>query len=280
MKSSAEPRSLQGRKLALTAIIFGVFAAVSLTGCPGGPVGGGDDDGNPEEPAPSPVRAEIISPSTGFGMSALDPPVSVLYSVDESATDVRGFRVPVADGSPNSAPIDERVITDTNLAAGVRQVFNFDPGEAGVGYFRVGIEFSLNGVEDDAESQAVIQVLGSPDPIFIQPPQTLTKVLQGTDVFISFDCRDPEGIVQWRLFYLSETDSRDDPADELGTVLATGSGNVGTSTLKTASLAPGDYQIGVSATDSGESVAGTAGSDVIVTVLTPVLKVVDASEGE
>jgi hypothetical protein len=211
--------------------------------------------------------------------------VSVLYSVDESATDVRGFYVPVADGSLNSAPIGERVITATDLKVGVHQFFSFDPEEAGVGFFRVGIVFNLNGVEDDAESRAVIQVQGSPDPNFIQPNAALTQVARGNDVFISFDVRDPEGDVQWRLFYLSATDSRDNPADLLGTGLATGSGNAGTFTLTTGSLEPGDYQLGISATDSGSSIAVTVAageSDRIVTIpnfaaTTPVIRVVELS---
>src|SRR3990167_2329963 len=133
------------------------------------PPDNGDDNGATD--GGGDVTAEIISPTTGFGLPALDPPVSVLYSVDESATNVRGFRVPVADGSLDSPPIpgSDRVIIATDLDAGVRQVFSFDPGEAGVGFFRVGIIFMLNGAEDGVESRAVIQVQGSPDPIVVQP---------------------------------------------------------------------------------------------------------------
>lgn len=283
MKSSAEPRSRLGWKLTLTAIVLGMFAAVSLTGCPGTPIGGGGgDDGDQEEPAPSPVRAEMISPSTGFGLSALDPPVSFFYSVDESATDVRGFRVPVADESLNSAPIGERVITATNLAVGDHQVFSFDPGEAGVGFFRVGILFLLDGVEDDAESQAVIHVQGTPDPIFILPTEALTQVQKGTEVTVSCNVNDPEGDVQWRLFYLSETDLRNVLEDRLGTALATGTGNAVTFNFNTKSLDPGVYQLGISATDSGASIAATVASgrsDRIVTIpntttTTPILRVI------
>mgnify|MGYP001604540570 CR=1 FL=1 len=267
------------------AILCMVLLALS-GGCPnfsGGPTP--TDNGNDNVPPDGDTTAEIITPSTGFGMSALDPPVSVLYSVDESATNVRGFYFPVADGSLDSAPIGERVITATDLEVGVRQVFSFDPEEAGVGFYRVGIIFTLNGAEDDISSRAVIQVQGSPDPTFIQPSPALTEVTQGADVFISFDVRDPEGNVQWRLFYLSETDSRDNPADLLGTGLATGSGNAGTFTLTTGSLEPGDYQLGISATDSGSSIAVTVAngeSDRIVTIpntttTAPILRVIEAS---
>ena len=284
------PRLVRDWNLAPGAILWMVLLALG-GGCPDFPgTQPPPDNGNDNGPidGDGDVTAEIISPTTGFGLAALDPPVSVLYSVDESATNVRGFRVPVGDGSLDSAPIPDRdrVIIATDLEAGTRQVFSFDPGEAVVGFFRVGIVFMLNGAEDDVESRAVIQVQGSPDPTFIQPQpqpgQAFIPVSQGTDVFISFDVRDPEGNVQWRLFYLSELDSLSNPADQLGTALATGSGNAGTFTLSTDSLDPGDYKLGISATDSGSSILVTVAggeSDRIVTipngaVSTPLIRVV------
>jgi len=160
-------------------------------GCPNGSEPPPDNgNGNDNEPD-GVTTAEIVSPSTGFPMSAIDPPVSVRYNVDESATNVQGFRVPVEDGSPGSATIGNRVVVASDLGVGADQFFSFDPELAGVGFFRVGIEFTLDGEEDDAESEAVIQVLGSPAPVFIEPPQTLTRVTQGATVAISFDCNDP-----------------------------------------------------------------------------------------
>jgi hypothetical protein len=274
-----------------TATILGVTLVALGGGCPNffppsdNGNGNGNENGNGNtNDNTNGGTAEIVSPSTSFGLSALDAPVSVLYTVEASATNIRGFRVPVADSSVNSAPIGDRVITATDLPAGVKQVFSFDPQEAGVGFHRVGILYVLNGTEGDVESQAVIQVQGSPNPLFIQPTQALTQVVQGADVFISFDVSDPEGNAQWRLFYLSETDSRDNPADQLGIGLATGSGNVGTFLLPTTSLAPGDYQLGISATDSGSSVAitvATGESERIVTVpndtvSTPILRVAES----
>lgn len=270
------------------AILCMVFLALS-GGCPNIPGSQPPpDNGNDNEPPDGDTTAQIITPSTGFPMSVLDLPVSIRYSVDEAATNVRGFYFPVADGSQDSLQIpgSERQITATDLKVGIHQFFSFDPEEAGVGFFRVGIIFNLDGVEDDAESRAVIHVQGSPDPIFIHPTEALTQVDRGDDVFISFDARDPEGDVQWRLFFLSETDSRDNPADLLGTGLATGSGNAGTFTLPTGTLEPGDYQLGISATDSGSSIAATVASGKsgrIVTipsasVSTPKLKVVAAGQ--
>lgn len=254
------------------AILGTVLLALS-GGCPNVPGGSAPpDNGNGADPTNGngDVTAKIITPSTGFGLSALDEPVSFFYSVDESATDVRGFFVPVADGSLNSVAIGDPVISSVGLKTGIQQVFFFDPREAGVGFYRVGIVFSLNGAPGEAVSSAVIHVQGSPDPIFIQPSQPVTPVSRGDDVVIIFDVRDPEEDVQWRLFHLSETDSLNAPVDQLGTELKTGSGNAGVFTLNTGPLSPGDYQLGISATDSGASIAVTAArgeSDRIVTFL-------------
>ncbi len=247
------------------------------------PPDNGNDNGNSNSGGD--VQAEMITPATGFGLSILEEPVSFFYSVDESATDVRGYYVPVEDGSTDSDPIGERVITTGDLSTGVMQVLFFDPQEAGVGFYRLGIEFSINGEEEDAESEAAVEVQGAPDPIFILPSQSITSVTKGQRVTISFDVQDPEDDVQWRLFYLSESDSRSNPADQLGTALATGSGNAETFSFDTDSLEPGDYQLGISATDSGSSIEQTVErgeSYLIVTIPsstvpnTPIIHVIAA----
>ena len=192
-----------GRFTRRIATILGLVLLALGGGCPnflpgngnGNANSNGNGNGNTNDNT-SGATAEIVSPSTSFGLSALDAPVSVLYTVDASATDIRGFYVPVADSSANSAPIGDRVIAATDLHAGVKQVFSFDPQEAGVGFFRVGIVYTLNGTEADVESKAVIQVQGSPNPLFVQPTQALTQVAQGAEVFISFDVRDPENNAQ------------------------------------------------------------------------------------
>ncbi len=262
------------------------FFLLSLTigGCPGFGVvpppdndNGGGDGGS----GSGGIRAEIVTPSSSFGVSMLDPPVQVRYNVSTGATDVRGFRLPVADLSPGGAPIGDPAIVATALLTGTNRFFDFDPEEAGVGFFRVGILYVQDGVEKRAESQAVIQVQGSPDPAFIQPVDPVTVVQQGTAVTVSFDCRDPEGQVQWRLFYLSSGDSRTVPPDRLGTQIAVGSGNVGAFTLQTTDLDSDDYTLGLAATDSGSSISATVAAgqtDRIVTLpgstgTTPVIRV-------
>ncbi len=262
-----------------------------IAGCPPGPTPDDNTNGNTNtNDNTDDLEAEIITPSTSFGISSLDEPVSVIYTVPESSTDVSGYRVPVGDATPDSAPIGDPVIIATNLPAGERKAFSFDPGEAGVGFYRVGVLFTVDGEEEAVESAGVIHVEGSPNPVFIQPPSdVITEVVRGTVVTISFDVGDPENDAQWRLFILSPFDSRLNPPDQLGEQLAVGLGNAGLFSLDTSELELLDYQLGLSATDSGASVADTVArgeEDRIVTVPdllptslpTPIVRIVDDAE--
>lgn len=270
-------------------IWMGMFVAVvalNMGGCPnfGGGNGGNTNTNtntNTNNNTGSDV-AEIVSPTSNFGLSALDDPISVIYNVPEGAENIRGYFVEVAAPTPDSQPISERTIIISGLPAGDARTFNFDPGEANVGLFRVGILFELDGIEEIAESEAVIEVQGAPDPIFVQPAESFTEVEEGDVIDIAFDARDPEDEVQWRLFYLDENDDRDLPPDQIGTTIAVGTGNAGTSSFNTSGLEQGNYQLGVAATDSGASVAATVAQgeiDRIVVipnddVSTPVIRVI------
>jgi hypothetical protein len=97
-------------------------------------------------------------------------------------------------------------------------------------------------------------------------------VAQGDGVFVSFDVGDPEGDVQWRLFILGPLD----PPDEFGEQLAVGEGNAGTFVLDTGPYNPAEYVLGLSATDSGFSVAVTLENgdfERVVTVLGPTVSI-------
>ncbi len=264
-----------------------LFMVVLLAGCPAGGGTGNDnnnnnnnsnDNGSPGD------RGEIITPASSFGLSQLDPPFQVRYSVPDDATDIVGYRFPVGDSTLNSPSIGDKVTIAANLAAGSNKFFDFDPSEADVGYYRVGVSFTVGGDADSADGAGVIQVQGPPDPIFIQPAQQVTVVEQGGVVTVSFDARDPEDQVQWRLFYLDSNDTVSAPPDRIGTQLAIGQGNAGTVSFRTEGLAVGDYTLGLSATDSGLSVSDTVAAgqtDRIVTIpkvgldfLTPKVRVV------
>jgi len=210
------------------------------------------------------IHAAIVSPSTSFPLSALGSPVSVLYTVSGADPDsISGFYVP-AEGEGDLVIIP----TAIDLPPGTNRAFNFDPSTVGVGRYRVGIRVVHAGVTEDFISIGVIEVQGPPAPVFRQPAGDV-QITQGTDVSIAFDAGDPEGDVEWRLFYLTPQDSRDEPPDELGTQLAVGAGNIGLFTFSTSGLEPGEYEIGISATDSGFSVATTVAQmdiDRIVTI--------------
>lgn len=101
-------------------------------------------------------------------------------------------------------------------------------------------------------------------------------------VNVSFDVGDPEGNVQWRLFYLRPGDPRDAAADLIGVEIAVGSGNVAVVPFapvdeNDAPLPDGDYELGLSTTDSGRSVVDTAllgQADGIVTIFGPFVRVI------
>lgn len=248
------------------------------TGCPTAPLtdGGGGSGTN----GSTTVVRKIVNFTINFPISERDPAISVLYNVEGTPDSISGFFVRVADNSPGAVPVADPIVTATNLPAGTDQ-FKFDPAGSGVGFFRVGIIVVEAGVElPTIESQGTVQVQGQPNPFFIQPPaQSVTEVVQGDPVTIRFDAGDPEGDVQWRLFYLTVTDSRSLPADELGTELALGLGNLGLALLDTTTLIPGNYDLGISATDTGFSISATiadGSGDRIVTVIGPFVRVVAA----
>lgn len=251
--------------------IMAVGLLTLVTGCPQGtapPDGGGPGtvvmgDG---------VTAALLAPATSFGISVLEDPISVFYSVTGASgqTDVSGYYVPLADANPNGSAIGDRVILETRDLDGDIDFFSFDPGAAGTGYYRFGILVTVDGVElDPVEGTAVVEVQGPPEPSFILPDAAATTIVVGDEVLITFDAGDPENQVHWRLFLLTETDSRTNPADALGTELATGTGNTGLYILATGDLAIGGYEIGISATDTGKSIAAAVSAGLgsrIVTI--------------
>lgn len=248
------------------------------TGCPTVPLSG--DGTSSGSGGSTTVAREIVNFTANFAISELDPAVSVLYNIEGTPDSISGFYVPVADNNPGALAIADRIII-ANLNPGTNQ-FKFNPAVSGIGFFRVGIIVVEAGVELPAiESLGTVQVQGQPNPFFIQPPaESTTDVVKGDFVTIRFDAGDPEGDVQWRLFYLTVTDSRVLPADQLGTELALGRGNLGLAVLDTSTLDPGNYDLGVSATDTGQSIAATVAGglgDRIVTVIGPFVRVVDAT---
>lgn len=262
-----------------------LLAVVLIAGCPGTMDGNGNGNGNGNGSTDE-VSASIVSPVTNFSISALEDPVSVLYTVTGEPVEIFGFAIPVADATPGSGAIGDPVVIATDLSAGTNRAFDFDPGALGVGNYRVGITARTSDMEFSDESDAVIQVEGVPMPRFVRPAEPFTVVEVGELLTISFDAGDPEGLVQWRLFLLAESDSRTVPPDQLGMELRVGSGNVGTFELDTSTIAPGDYEVGISATDSGFSILSTVGRGELEKIVTipsdtasgPIIRVIQPAE--
>ncbi|MFQ5461195.1 MAG: integrin alpha [Phycisphaerae bacterium] len=254
---------------------LGCLALVSMiAGCPNGS-GSGSGAGDGGTASPAGTTAEVITFRIDFQLSELDAPVNVLYSVstdkDPSTAKVSAFYIPVSIDGMDAAPSD-RVVIATDLPIGTNETFLFDPSLTGVGTYRVGVIVDIEGEQTISESRGVIRVEGRPMPFFIRPaPELITDVSLGAEVVVSFDAGDPEDDVQWRVFYLSETDLRTASPDVIGTELGVGQGNVGRVVFSTVGLPAGNYELGISATDSGFSIGATVaagGLDRIVTIPT------------
>ncbi len=228
------------------------------------PVDDGTGGGSGQDPGVLGVTARLVAPNANVALSVLDAqPLSVIYSITGETARVTssvGFYVKVAGSGPDAGDLSEPIVIDASLSVGENQSFTFDPRITGVGFYRVGIRVTVQSVANpiDKRSTGVLQVQGPPNPRFVLPAVPITTVDQGDDVLIKFDAGDPEGVVQWRLFYLISTDLLDGPPDQFGTQLGQpGSGNAGDFTWSTTGLPPGEYRLGLSATDTGVSVAAT-----------------------
>lgn len=247
------------------------------------------------------VSGRVNSILANASLSIGDPAITIFYSVTGTPDSISAFFIEVSDNSADASEIGTQQNLGSNLpASGDETFFQFFPVGAGVGFYRVGIQVATNGEVIEALSDGVIHVQGGPDPCFAQPctlaaattpaSQTIAacggltcdlvvNISEGDQdgVNVAFDAGDPEGNVQWRLFYLRDADSNANPADQLGIEILTGSGNVALISFLTVELARGDYELGVSATDSGLSIAETVAVDGdnsrIVTVLGPVVRV-------
>lgn len=268
--------------LIMLAAGFSLFAL----GCPMTTTTGGTNNGNTS--GTGSTTDEIVNFKSNFGISALGSPLSVIYNVTGFATSISGYFVPVANSTADSAETGDRVIIATSLQSGGNQAFNFDPAlaaERGLGFYRVGLIWNVGLFQSSVQSAGTIEIQGTPNPVFLMPtPQSLTQVAQGTNVTIQFDAQDPQGVVQWRIFYLSAGDDPTVPVDQLGTEIAVGNGNLcANCILSTLELEPGDYELGLSATDSGFSIATTVSrgtpSQIITTVNGngPAVRVIDAN---
>jgi len=269
-----------GRLLACLGAAVCAALLMTGTGCPSGSQSGGSgttDNTNTNDSGSATKEVKIVNVPTAQQVSELLDYISILYTatgIPEDAT-ITAFYVEVDGTSTDAEEIGDRVPIPTTspLTSGENRSFRFYPGDAGVGTFRVGIKVSTSTQTLDSLSPGVIVVQGPPNPRFIRPENPTTQVQQGESVDVRFDAGDPQGEAQWRLFYIGATDPLgpppDVPPDQIGTTITVGEGNAGTTAFGTFDLAPGRYELGVAATDSGDSVQNTVGrgeANLVVTI--------------
>ena len=193
--------------------------------------------------------------------SGSELPLTVVYSIDPSATGVRGFYVQVESPLPGAAEVGEAVILPDELSAGDNQTFHLDLSLLTEDYYQVGV---MADGDVRCVSLGTLEVTEQVLPEFTEPTSSLV-VEAGDDVRVGLDIHDPAGNVHWRLFYIHAEACEDPPAvpeDELGTEIWTGQGNTAAIIWNTAQVMPGTYRLGLSTTDSGMTVEETfAASD-------------------
>ncbi|HEY3245236.1 MAG TPA: hypothetical protein VGM03_17985, partial [Phycisphaerae bacterium] len=263
-----KPKTEKGFRLCLAALASLLVArgCVPVVKVPSSPTGGNVN----RNAAGGGITGQVRSFLSDVQLSG-DQTLSLFYDVSDNATSVTAFYVPVADASPGSPQTGAEVVLATGLPTGVMRQVTFMTGNIPRGIYRLGIQASNASQSARFLSVGTLQIQGPPAPVFISPGGDVTGQV-GTVISIRFDAGDPEGHVQWRLFYegASAGGSTPVPIDQRGTQLAVGAGNAGVFLWDTSGVAPGVNVLGVSATDSGSSVAGTVASgdlDRIVTVI-------------
>ncbi len=264
-------------------LVLAAFTITLVSGCPSVSTdgGGGDGNGGTDNTGTGGVLAgDIINIRTTTKISELDPFVSVLYNLDNvpAGADIRGFYIPVTGTIGSYMDSGDLVVVATGLLSVDGQSFRFDPGSVGPGSYQVGVAVTTIGSETQFRSRAAIDVQAAPDPTFILPNVSVSEISQGTSVPVTFDTGALDTSVQWRLFLLQNSDSRTSSADIIGTELVIGQGNIGAFTLSTDALLPGDFQLGLSATLSGASIAATVAQGnenlIVTNVDGPIVRVV------
>ena len=257
-------------------MLAGVCTTMLLlaAGCPNGLPGGNGSDNGPDDnvsdntdPVDVTGEGEILSLKTNFTTSTFGSQVSIAYTIEGTPDTVAGFWVQIGIDGQAGDP----VVVDADLSTEGAGSFNFEPSSVEAGTYQVGILITFGGEQRQVFSDGTILVEGPPDPRFIQPTDATVQIEAGETVLITFDAGDPENDVAWRLFYLvtgSEAVPDSDttvPTGSLGTEIEVSQGrdNAGAVTFETVGLSSGNYQLGLSATDSGASVVSTSEAGLV-----------------
>ena len=250
-----------GITAAITFAAFGLYAGCNII-TPGG-----------TDPTPTPGSGSLtgsISLQSHIKLSG-DQTMTIVYSASSSATDISAFYVPVESTDTDAPTTGSETTFKTNLSAGTNLTMSLDTSGMAQALYRIGLNLVGGGQTLKVMSTGTVQITNLPEPAFELPNQNLV-VVPGSYIPVRVALGDPENAVQWRLFYIAtDADTSGLPADQLGTEIKTGAANVAETNWNTAGVAYGTYRLGISSTDTGQSIAQTVLSgdtDRIVTVYT------------
>ncbi len=240
----------------------------ALVGCPllnGGQPGQPGSGGNGDPPPPTIGIINILA-NAAFS-DAVE--LTVFYNVSSTAQSVIAFyRLLDSPANLGGQPIDIEAVLAENLPAGLNRSFIFDTAGLRPGFYQLG----LRADSETFFSRGTIEIQGPPSPLFLAPSEDVI-VRAGADVLIEVDVGDPQGRARWRLFYQDSDQPRSEegtlPGGELlGIRLAEGSGNRVEFEWDTANVEPGEYVVGLSATDSGFSIGETVVAGSAASIIT------------
>jgi hypothetical protein len=246
--------------------VLAVGLLTALSGCPVPGDGNGNAINGNTQPQPTTFGILNILSNAAFSRAVA---ITIFYSVPEDAETVEAFyRVLDAPANQGGEPIGIQETIAEGLPAGTNQTFEFDTTGLNPGFYQLGVR-----TEDETYfSVGTIELEGPPDPEFLEPLADVI-VRAGDEISVVVDIRDPEGEANWRLFFqdadapLAEEGQAAD-GSLLGTRLGEGEGNSINFAWDTSNVTPGEYRLGVSATDVGATigeVVAAGDADAIVT---------------
>lgn len=180
--------------------------------------------------------------------------VTIVYGTSESATTISAYYVPVASTAIDSQATGAEIIFANNLTAGANQTTTLNTLNIPVGLYRIGLNVADGSSSIKVLSLGTFEITALPSPVFEAPGSDL-QIVAGTPVDIRVVVGDDENAVQWRLFFVEASTSVEGlPANQIGDPIATGAASQIITVWNTTGLANGTYRIGISVTDSGQSI--------------------------
>ncbi len=180
--------------------------------------------------------------------------VTVVYSTSTSASTISAYYVPVANTAVGAQATGAEVIFANNLTAGTNQTTTLNTLNIATGLYRIGLNVSDGNSSIKVLSQGTFEITEIPTPVFELPNSDL-QIVAGTPVDIRIEVGDDENAVQWRLFFVEASTSVEGlPANQIGDPIATGAASQIITVWNTTGLSNGTYRIGISVTDSGQSI--------------------------